>query len=488
VHGLAVTVIRIATGEGTLVIEVDDPAVSVTIDGRDLVITGAGPKEVRLRPGKYRIDATKEGEPVMHQLVTISRGGHHLVRVTDIADAEKALAPAEPDAFVVLDKHCSEVDKFDTLAEAVLGSNAGNTIEVRGDGPFITDPVNTFHRLVIRAADGFRPVIQANPKVTLSEDQPLLASNKLLVLEGLDVSTAPDHAVSDSARLLASRDEICALNCRLFFRPDKIGGSFCAQGNGHLRNCLIVGDGAVVWRVPSEGRFVVENCICVGGQYFSLFDTESGAAFQLVGNTLLRPNQIHGLLNPGFGDIPKTVLDTPPREPLQIVASSNVLDWSTAAFQFQQTSELGPYFDVADAEKLLPHLIHWTEERNLFRRERPFLDLFILGKTIPKTKRGRDLDDWNRFWGLVDTKSVQGSIRYQDGDLHTNAVQTPEQLTPEDFRLRPDSAGYQAAPDGKDLGADVDLVGPGEAYERWKQTPEYEQWQKETQELLMNDD
>jgi len=56
----------------------------------------------------------------------------------------------------------------------------------------------------------------------------------------------------------------------------------------------------------------------------------------------------------------------------------------------------------------------------------------------------------------------------------------PDQITPQDFRLRPDSAGYRAGKDGKDLGADVDLVGPGPAYERWRKTPEYQQWLKES--------
>jgi hypothetical protein len=46
------------------------------------------------------------------------------------------------------------------------------------------------------------------------------------------------------------------------------------------------------------------------------------------------------------------------------------------------------------------------------------------------------------------------------------------------------SAGYRAGPDGKDLGADIDLVGPGEAYERWKQTADYQEWQRETSELM----
>ena len=38
----------------------------------------------------------------------------------------------------------------------------------------------------------------------------------------------------------------------------------------------------------------------------------------------------------------------------------------------------------------------------------------------------------------------------------------------------------RAGRDGKDLGADVDLVGPGAAYARWKNTPEYQEWLKET--------
>ena len=87
-------------------------------------------------------------------------------------------------------------------------------------------------------------------------------------------------------------------------------------------------------------------------------------------------------------------------------------------------------------------------------------------------------------WLANDTGSIEGTIRYKGGDLNTKALSHPEQLTPEDFRLRPDSAGYRAGPDGKDLGADIDLVGPGEAYDRWKRTPEYQEWKKETRELM----
>jgi len=78
---LAATVIRIATGEGTLVIEVDDPQVSITIDGEHLVITGAGVQEVRLKPGQYDVRATKSGQIVKQEIVTIHRDGRQVVKV-----------------------------------------------------------------------------------------------------------------------------------------------------------------------------------------------------------------------------------------------------------------------------------------------------------------------------------------------------------------------------------------------------------------------
>src|SRR5262249_25790135 len=94
-----------------------------------------------------------------------------------------------------------------------------------------------------------------------------------------------------------------------------------------------------------------------------------------------------------------------------------------------------------------------------------------------------DLPTWRKFWGSTETGSIEGQIRYQGGDLAARSTNGAEKLSPEDFRLRPDSAGYRARKDGKDLGADVDLVGPGKAYERWKQTPAYQQWLKDTKQV-----
>jgi serine/threonine protein kinase len=84
ITNLRATVIRIFTPEGTLIVETNDPAVKVTVEGDgDLVITGAGAQEVRLRPGSYKVHATKDGKSLKldRDLVKIERGGKEIVRV-----------------------------------------------------------------------------------------------------------------------------------------------------------------------------------------------------------------------------------------------------------------------------------------------------------------------------------------------------------------------------------------------------------------------
>jgi serine/threonine protein kinase len=82
-------VIRLFSPDGTLIVEVDDPGVSVSIDGEDMVITGAGAKEIRLKPGQYKLLASKDGKVVRQELVTVTTNGRQVVRVS-----KEGLAPA----------------------------------------------------------------------------------------------------------------------------------------------------------------------------------------------------------------------------------------------------------------------------------------------------------------------------------------------------------------------------------------------------------
>ncbi len=99
---------------------------------------------------------------------------------------------------------------------------------------------------------------------------------------------------------------------------------------------------------------------------------------------------------------------------------------------------------------------------------------------VPLPKKLQTLADWKEFWSSEEEECLQEKAQFTGGNVVAKALNNPHAIRPEDLRLRPDSPGYRAGPDGKDLGADIDLVGPRPAYERWKKTPEYQQWLKDT--------
>lgn len=89
---LTATVIRIFTPDGTLVIEVEDPNIQVSIDGADIRIPGAGPQEVRLRPGGCPSLPGEERRP------NDPRGGSDRRARRQTAGAGQPLGLADPHA------------------------------------------------------------------------------------------------------------------------------------------------------------------------------------------------------------------------------------------------------------------------------------------------------------------------------------------------------------------------------------------------------
>lgn len=86
----AAVALRIRTPDGTLVVEVDDPDVKVSVDGDGVVISGAGVQEIRLKPGTYKLTASKDGKQVQTELVTIKRGDKVVVRMALEPDTQAA--------------------------------------------------------------------------------------------------------------------------------------------------------------------------------------------------------------------------------------------------------------------------------------------------------------------------------------------------------------------------------------------------------------
>jgi len=91
------TIIRLFSPVGTLVVEIDDPGVSVKLDGSEIVITGAGHREIRLKPGSYTVEASKNGQVLKRELVSVAQNGRQVVRISQEPTAESPPVFKDPD-------------------------------------------------------------------------------------------------------------------------------------------------------------------------------------------------------------------------------------------------------------------------------------------------------------------------------------------------------------------------------------------------------
>jgi hypothetical protein len=154
------TVIRLFSPDGTLVVEVDDPGVSVSLNGEDLVISGAGVREMRLKPGRYEMKATKEGKLIRQELVTVTKDGRQVVRVSrEPAPAQAAAAddatwqrsvaalPAEEQVTAVAARLKELNPGFDGTVTHTIDENAVTELQFWTDQVTDIAPVRALTRL-----------------------------------------------------------------------------------------------------------------------------------------------------------------------------------------------------------------------------------------------------------------------------------------------------------------------------------------------------
>jgi len=145
------TVLRLKTPEGVLIIEADDPDVAIRVDDNDIVVSGAGLKELRLSAGAHMVKALKDGMTVREELVTITRGGRKVLSVRRVPDPQPIEMAREKNAVhpealgpkpgrVENDparKKFHEPESTQVLARGAKGwfhSSAVPRFELRGDG------------------------------------------------------------------------------------------------------------------------------------------------------------------------------------------------------------------------------------------------------------------------------------------------------------------------------------------------------------------
>ncbi len=386
----------------------------------------------------------------------------------------------EAGAFVVLGGKSVAERKFDS---------DGDNIEVRGNGPFVSEAIKITRRaLTIRAGAGFRPVIELNPQGVYALG--LLLTDAPLVLEGLELRPVAREPAKGAGPcwciVYGLKPPLYVANCRFVSRPL----SNCITTISpvcELRNCEIL--------CPDEGlaatsglrsgpgqRLIIDNCVQTGGQFsffgYDLVERKEAAFIQVTRNTFHRKGTLFAF-SLKRDEAPSLPDGAPRAKLLRVEASGNLFDVDGALSEWEIIQvPPGKILPPVDSKAFLTQKLGWQGQRNLYAVDGPFLR--VRENLLDPQEPIKSLADWKGFWGSAEANSMEGRVRYQVGDLLAKLRSAPEKLIPEDFRLRPDSPGYRAGKDGRDLGADVDLVGPGPAYERWKKTPEYQQWLKDS--------
>jgi serine/threonine protein kinase len=398
----------------------------------------------------------------------------------EAADSGKSLP--QQDSFVVLTHEGIEKGQLNRLDMAIAFAESGDTIEIRGNGHHRTDPIEIRGKvLTIRAGAGFAPTI-GSIRQGEKPDVPLLQTDSPLVLEGLAFERevqfdAPlDIGPWDIQRIGGGRVEevneivrslgtsLHAANCR--FRL--YGGQHCITAWGlatcEVRNCQFLGGciSGVDWYGAPRGRLVIENCLQtsqVGLAFHCRHDT-ADTSIRLAHNTFRGCSPLVLVLD----GLPAGAADGPAQQPVQVEAVENVWHGWHMLRLHQSDVFLSRAKQLPQrGQSVLPRLVRWRDERNLYAG---LAQGYLVGGGI------QHVADWVKFWGLSKTGSLQGKVRFAGGD----DLSRHGQSNLANFRLHGDSLGHGAGKDGRDLGANVDLVGPGEAYERWKKTPAYQQW------------
>jgi hypothetical protein len=404
-------------------------------------------------------------------------------------------------AFVILDGGGAPVDRaFPTLAEAVQATADGDTIEIRGDGPFVSAtglPAIRDRRLTIRAGAGARPVIRFQPQKPADSPDGFLFTFAPLVLEGIEFQArlwSPTLQRTMFGFIGADSKDggFRVANCRFHLSDLRDSGPLLGlhfwRTAGVVQNCEFISEGRChsVHTSNEQGmedrRFVMGNCVVYTGH-------ASGTGLAVVQSRLdnrldirLSRNTFTGkraCLLGWAGGVAKRPLT--PTAPFRFDAAENVFATDTlfAAPAMIPPEERNRILTQADARDAFRQMLECEERRNVYDTTTNFYEL--PGKSM-LFRFGTSLEDWAGLWGRPGTTSKQGLVLFNGGERIRRAPNA-EAVELDGFRLKDQSAGKGAGEGGRDPGADVDLVGPGAAYEKWKKTPAYQQWLKDSGQL-----
>jgi hypothetical protein len=392
----------------------------------------------------------------------------------DAAKQEEIALPSTdaPTPFLVRAPQGDIISSGATLAVAAARAPNGSTIEIQGNGPFVIPGLVLEHDdLTIRAVKGFRPVLRLDEE-SIKSGRPQFQTRGALRLEGLTLErvgnyqTLAEHGPPAAVNSFGGRPLHLA-HCRFYLQGE---GFTVHTGSSDLRvlSCEFLQPSwsAIKWeQIASKATCYVENCAFVGANciYVSLTAATSDVFVQVDNSTMISRQPL--------------ILDfTAPEAmakggPISIYGNQNVYSVAPhGGILFEQRGLAAPMTGpeiVATAKRAingwLNRSVYGVVQAVNSNELKPVGDLPTLA-------------EWEAFWGIGRTGNTQGKVLVAGGELAARLETGGARITPEDFRLLAGSAGKGGRADGGDVGAEIDRLGPGPAYDAWRDSPQFADW------------
>jgi len=374
--------------------------------------------------------------------------------------------------------------QYRSLADVVAVAPDGAVIELQTNGPLLTPPLNIADRtLTIRSGIGFRPEIALEPPLpgkTISVGfTALLTTQGKLSLEGLSLTVdkrrRPPEMSPVTAIVECRNGNIRIANCRLLLLGDGACLRIDSPHDCQLKNCELFSPDStgIKWLPNASASLLVHNTLLTGLYAVSIQNPRRDAgqpALHLEQSTL---STIHTVRFPAPAEKPNPAAPVPQ---VTVMTDDTVLDAHKSVLQFDIPAVVRPTpnrFQPWEIPEIIRAAMAWQHRSTLFNPPQTYMSWKPASqKPGWPPWQPRRLQDWSHFWNLTDfPQTVSQPVQYvTDFETRTRfpppaGVATAYQIT------NRSSDNVQSQP-----GIKSGIVGPGPAFDRWRQTPAWQAW------------
>lgn len=341
--------------------------------------------------------------------------------------------------------------KFGSLGAAIAAAKDGDKISVTGFGPYKISPTDIAKSVTIQCARGADPILafagpSSRPMFTVLADA--------VAFEGIRFQVDTPTPVREPGT-------------KFIPKPEGQWVLFDCQGKSlRFLNCSLTSQGrtpAVALQLNKSGKVFCRNCL-LGGFNPIVQRPEAGAA----ANVMLKDCIGHGskiVEAAGAAEFNCWFIES-------AFTANDIYDFRNLSGGFTLTNEN----NAVKTERLFISLgtggeRSWSGQGNLFDVKT------WVAEGTSKVKEIYSLADWRTYWQTEEKGSKTGSAPFENSKRQAGPIRHDVPAT--EWLLDPLGVARIMRLKSKDtLGANIFMVGAGNAYSYFKESPEYANWHR----------